>query len=160
MAIRLAPPPLQVPQQFLQDKQSVSFFNGLLNTIYQLWTAVYGIRNNNTVTTHDATVTAVMQIAIANDTTMMVDAKIAARRTGGASGATGDSAFYNLTGAYKNVGGALTGIGTPVLDGGEDQSAWNVGFSANGQNIVITVLGAAGNDIIWNATASTYVAGA
>lgn len=160
MTLRISPPPLQVPSQFLQDKTMQAFFSSVLNTIYQLWTAVYGIRNNSAVNTTDATVTAIQQIAVQNNTTMMVTAYIVARRTGGSSGTAGDSAFYVLTGAYKNVNGAMTGIGAASLIGGEDQSPWNVGFSTNGQNIVITVLGAVANDITWNCTASTYVAGA
>lgn len=159
MTIRLSPPPLQVPPQFLQDKQTQGFFSGLLNTIYQLWTAVYSIRNDASVTTTDASTTAVMRIAVDNNTTMMIVANIVARRTGGSSGSVGDSAFYTLTGAYKNINGALTGIGTPALIGGEDQSAWNVGFTTDGVNAVVTVLGAAGNEIKWNATVSTYVVG-
>ena len=110
--------------------------------------------------TNDATATAALRVPIDEGKTTMVVAYLVARRTGGTSGADGDSAWYRLIGAYKNIGGTLTGIGTPSLFGGEDQSGWDFYFAANSQEIVLTVKGAAGNDITWEGSASTYVVGA
>jgi hypothetical protein len=160
MTIQLNPPPLQVPGDLNQNKAQQNFWNTLLNTIYQLWNAVYGIRTQVTAQTTDNTVTAIIRVPVREGTTVMIDCKIVARRTGGSSGSDGDSAFYNLTGAYKNVGGTLTGIGTPVLQGGEDQSGWNVGFSNSGTEATVTVLGANNNEITWEGTISTYTVGA
>ena len=149
MTIKLNPPPLQVPPSFLSDKLTSSFFSGLLNTIYQMWNALYAIRVTARVTTTDATVTSLLRTNVANGKTVMVQAAIVARRTGGTLGADGDSAFYVLTGAYKNVNGVLTGIAAPNLYGGEDQVAWNVGFTTSGTDVIVTVAGDAGNNVTW-----------
>lgn len=159
MTLSLAPPPLQVPREFAKDKEKAAFFSGLINTLYQLWTNVYGIRLKTKVTTTDNTVTGAVRIPIQSGKTTMIQAHIAARRTGGSSGTDGDSAFYVLTGAYKNISGTLTGIGTPDLVSGEDQASWNVGFSSSGQEAVVTVLGATNNNITWEVTVSTYEVG-
>lgn len=160
MTIKLNPPPLNVPGEWLQDKEKQSFFSQLINTIYQMWTALYGIRFAARIKTTDNTVTALMRTKLDLDRTVLVQAFIVARRTGGTAGTVGDSAFYVLTGAYKNISGVLTGIGAPDLVGGEDQVGWNVGFTTSGQDVVITVLGDTGNDVTWEGTMSTYQAGA
>lgn len=160
MSLSLSPPPLQVPPEFLQSKSIAAFFSGLINTLYQLWTAVYSIRYKAKVTTTDNTVTAIIRTKVADGKTVMLVANIVARRTGGSSGTVGDSAWYTLSGAYKNVGGVMTGIGTPDLIGGEDQAGWNVGFTSSGTDAVVTVQGAANNDITWEVTLSTYEVGA
>lgn len=160
MSFNIAPPPLQVPPDFGLDKTKNAFFSGLINTIYQLWTTVYNIRATYKVKTTDASITSVVRVPVPSGKTVMLDVKIVARRTGGSAGSNGDSAYYNLSGAYKNIAGTLTGIGSPVLTGGEDQAAWNVGFSTSGENAVVTVQGAANNDITWESTLSTYTVGA
>lgn len=160
MSLKLNPPPLQLPPSLQSDKAVASFFGGLITTIYQMWNSLYGIRTSAKTKTTDATVTALLRAPVANGKTQMIQAMITARRTGGSAGANGDSAFYVLTGAYKNVGGVLTGIGTPNLIGGEDQPAWNVGFSAVGTDMLVTVTGAANNEIVWEGSISVYQVGA
>lgn len=160
MSLSLSPPPLQVPEAFAKDKVASAFFGGLINTIYQLWTATYAFRATAKVTTTDNTTTNLMRVKLPNNKTMMVQAHIVARRTGGSAGADGDSAFYVLTGAYKNINGVLTGIGSPDLYGGEDQAGWNVGFTSATDNIIVTVLGATNNNITWEGTVSTFIVGA
>lgn len=160
MTINVNPPPLQIPPEFASEKVKSKFFSGLINTLYQLWTSVYGLRVGIKVITNDATPTAALRVPIQNGKTTMVVAYVAARRTGGSAGSDGDSAWYRLMGAYKNVGGTLTGIGTPSLFGGEDQAGWDFYFSSSGTEIVLTVVGAANNDITWEGAASTYVVGA
>jgi hypothetical protein len=160
MTLRLAPPPLAVPDEFAQDKQKNAFFSALLNTIYQMWTALYGIRFSASVKTTDAAATEIMRVQVPTNQTVMLDVVIVARRTGGSSGTTGDSAFYQLTGAYKNISGALTGIGSPGKTGGEDQAAWDVAFSDSGGYALILVTGAANNNITWVGTVYSYTVGA
>lgn len=160
MTISLSPPPLQVPTEFAADKLKAAFFNTLINTLYQVWTAVYGLQTKVKIKTTDATVTGLLRIDLQTDKTVMIDAHIVARRTGGTLGANGDSAWYRLTGAYKNIAGTLTGVGTPSLVGGEDQAAWNVGFTSAGLSATVTVTGAAGNEITWEGTVSAYYVGA
>ena len=128
MVASVNPPPLQVPPTYLQEKLSAAFFGGLVQTLYQLWTKVFEIRFSSTIKTTDATLTAVLRVPVNDGRTAMIDACIVARQTGGSAGSNGDSAWYKLSGAYKNIGGVLTGIGYPSLLGGEDQAAWNVGF--------------------------------
>lgn len=160
MSISLAPPPLQVPPDFALAKDKNAFFSALLNTLYQLWTAVYSIRAQNRTTTTDATVTALLRVEVPTNKTVMLDACVVARRTGGSAGTNGDSAFYHITGAYKNIAGVLTGIGSPVLDAGEDQAAWNVAFTSSGSYAVVTVAGAVNNNITWEGAVSVYTVGA
>ena len=159
MSLSLSPPPLQIPQAFAQDKSISAFFTGLINTIYQLWTAVYGIRYKAKITTTDDTVTGLVRTTIDSGKTVMLQAYVVARRTGGSSGTDGDSAFYVLTGAYKNVSGTLTGIGSANLISGEDQAGWDVGFTSSGSDAIVTVKGAVDNNITWEGTLSTYVVG-
>lgn len=160
MTTNLAPPPIKIPAPFTQDKDTLNFFSTLLNTIYQMWVKLYGIRFSAKVNTTDATPTALLRSQVQTNTTLMLDACIVARRTGGGSGTSGDSAFYKLTGAYKNINGVLTGIGSPIVDAGEDQAAWSVDFAADADFAVITVTGAADNNITWVGTVSIYEAGA
>ena len=160
MSINLAPPPLQIPPDFAGDKFKAAFFSGLINTIYQLWTNVYSIRNTTKILTNDDAVTAGVRIPLNTGKTMMVQAHIVARRTGGTAGSDGDSAYYVLTGCYKNVGGTLTGVSSPNLIGGEDVSEWNVGFSTSGTDVIVTVKGGANTNVTWQATISSYEVGA
>jgi hypothetical protein len=160
MTISIAPPPLSVPPEWAQDKEKGAFFGALVNTIYQLWTATYGLRYQNKVLTTDASVTAILRTPVTTNKTVMIVASIVARRTGGVAGTIGDSAWYRLSGAYKNIGGVLTGIGTPELVGGEDQAGWTVGFTTSGTDAVVTVQGAVDNNITWESSVSTYTVGA
>lgn len=160
MTININPPPLQIPPEFASDKIKRSFFSGLINTLYQLWTAVYGLNISFKVITNDDSATAALRVPIDTGKTTMIVAHIAARRTGGTNGTEGDSAWYRLMGAYKNIDGVLTGIGDPTLFGGEDQAGWDFYFTAGGTEAVVTVKGADGNDITWEGSVTTYVVGA
>lgn len=155
------PPPLQVPPAFLRDKLMQAFFSGLINTIYQLWTQAFSIRVKIKTLTTDATVTTMLRVPVDEGHSTMIVAYIVARRTGGAgAGSVGDTAWYQLMGCYKNIGGVLTGIGTPSLIGGEDVAAWNVGFSSSAGEALVTLLGEAAVNITWEGTISTYDVGA
>lgn len=160
MVSSVNPPPLQVPPTLLADRLQAAFFGSLIQTIYQLWTKVFQIRFNATTRTTDASVTSALRIEVPDGKTIMITANIVARRTGGTAGANGDSAWYQLGGAYKNIGGVLTGIGSPTLSGGEDQAGWNVGFSFSGNFAIVTVQGAVNNNVTWETTVSTYEVGA
>jgi hypothetical protein len=157
MVTSVNPPPLQVPAQFLKDKLTQSFFSGLISTIYQLWTVAFGIRVLAKVRTTDATSTVILRIPVADGHTTMISAAVVARRTGGTGpGTIGQSAWYQLNGAYNNTAGVLTGVGTPSLLGGEDVAAWDIAFSSIAAEVVITVQGVINNDITWQCSASTY----
>ncbi|MEB3150913.1 MAG: hypothetical protein VKL60_18085 [Sphaerospermopsis sp.] len=104
----------------------------------------------NTVNTTDATVTTLHTITLATDTTYDIWGKVRARRTGGASGTTGDSAGYNFFATVKNIGGTASLVSTADITAKEDQSAWDLTIDATGATIRIRVTGAASNNITWD----------
>lgn len=160
MTVKLNPPPLQIPPDFVSDKLKSAFFSGLVQTLYQMWTALYSIRFTATTKTTDATTTGLMRVPVPLGRTMMIEAKIVARRTGGTSGAEGDSAWYSLIGGLRNIGGTLSLVGTANLVGGENQASWNVGLQFAQDNAVVVVQGAANNEVTWEGTVYTYLVGA
>lgn len=160
MALNLAPPPIQIPPEFAASKSISNFFSALLNTLYQLWVAVYALRTQSKITTTDATNTEIFSVLVDTNKTVMMDVSVVARRTGGSAGTNGDSAFYRLVGAYKNIGGVLTGIGTPSLVSGEDQAGWNLSFTSVSNTAIVQVTGAANNNITWEGSLSAYTVGA
>ena len=151
--LNVSPPPMQVPATFTKDKQMAAFFNSLISTIYQLWSSEYSSGISAKVATTDATQTSMLRIIIKEDTTTMIDANIVARAK------NGDSAFYNLKGAYKNVAGTLTGVGSPNIISGEDVSSWTVGLTSSGSYAVVVVQGLAATDITWEGEISAYTVG-
>lgn len=106
----------------------------------------------DSVETTDATLTTVLSIAIATSRVYWLRAYIIGRRTGGTSGAVGDSAVYILTAAYRNDG-TLVQIGSATVDfQAEDQAAWDANFVASGGSVLVRVTGAAGNTVKWHCT--------
>jgi hypothetical protein len=105
-----------------------------------------------TVNTTDATVTTVQTIATASNKSYMIEARVTARRTGGAGGAAGDSAAYIVRTMVKNVAGTLTLSGLATDFSSEDQAAWDATLTVSGTNILVRVTGAANNNITWNST--------
>lgn len=149
MSLSQSPPPLELPAEFAQDKYKRTFFEALLRTFYQMWQELYYRTRSAKITTTNATPTALLSVEIPTNRTIYIDSRVVARRTGGSSGTEGDSAWYRLTGGYKNINGTLSIIGTASLDQGEDQSGWAVQYSSSGTLIVLTVTGAADNNITW-----------
>lgn len=107
-----------------------------------------------TANTTDATVTTLQTIGTSSNSILGIEVKISARRTGGASGTTNDSAYYVLHGMAKNNAGTVT-ISTVVSSEFEDQSGWDADLVASGTNILVRVTGAAGNNISWRASTQT-----
>lgn len=101
------------------------------------------------ITTTDATPTLLTTISIALNTTAVLDITVVARRTGGVSGTTGDSAGYIVSTIVKNIAGTTSIVAQTLLSIGEDQAAWDAVVSASGANILVTVTGAAGNTVNW-----------
>lgn len=105
-----------------------------------------------TVNTTDATVTTLATIAIASNTSYVVQAAVTARRTGGVAGAAGDSAGYVLAATFKNVAGTVTQVGaTSVLHSAEDQAGWDCVFDVSGTNVRVRVTGAVDNNVSFSA---------
>lgn len=116
--------------------------------------AVSLIPRQTSVNTTDATVTVLDTIPMGVLTAPVntIEVYVTAARTGGASGTAGDSAGYIKTGVFKNVAGTVTLVGSVVnVMTSEDQAAWDVTLTVNGQNIEVRVTGASGNNITWTA---------
>ncbi len=103
-----------------------------------------------TVATTDATVTTIATIAVPATTTKAVEARVVARRTGGAGGAAEDGAYYVARAVYKNVAGTATQIGAEVSSTFESQAGWNLSWTQSAGNILLQVTGAATNNINWS----------
>lgn len=111
----------------------------------------------NRVATTDATLTTIATVAVPSNTTLMLEAHIVARRTGGTGGTAQDGAAYVVRGAYKNVAGTATIIGAVNADfTAEDQAAWAATFNVSGGNVLIQVTGAANNNVTWHVTYKYY----
>ena len=138
-------------------------FRKQLNAILALITAKFALIDPGagsfvgTVSTTDATVTTAATVATTSSATFLIDTRIIARRTGGASGATGDGAGYELTGVAKNIAGTVTIIGQTVTFTGESQAGWDVALAVSGANILVRVTGAAANNVNWSVSGRTLV---
>jgi hypothetical protein len=110
----------------------------------------------NKITTTDSTVTTIHIVAIPTSTTVLIEAKIIARRTGGSSGSAEDSAAYVILSTYKNVAGTATEINETAAYTAEDQIGWNATITPSSGNALIQVSGATNNDISWVATIRVY----
>lgn len=105
-------------------------------------------------TTTDATATTLQSVTVPTDSTLLLIAKIVGRRTGGTSGANGDSAVYIRTARYKNVGGtvSINNLQTDYTSEEFTQIAWNGTLDVSGTSARIRVTGAANNNITWTVT--------
>jgi len=103
------------------------------------------------VATTDATQTTINTIAIPASTTVLLQAFVRARRTGGVAGTAEDGAGYIITGTYKNVAGTATLIGALTATyTAEDQARCDATFTLSGGNVLVRVTGAADNDVVWH----------
>ncbi len=103
-------------------------------------------------TTADATATTLTSVTIPTDSTVFVRAKIVGRRTGGTAGAAGDSAIYERSARFKNIGGTVTMSQLQSDYTSEDQLGWNGTLDVSGTSARIRVTGAANNNITWTVT--------
>lgn len=122
------------------------------NWLNSLWQQVsYLFTRQATVSTTNGTITTIATITIPVGTTVLIEAKVAARRTGGSSGTDEDGAGYVIYAAYKNVTGTATEIGETAVFTAEDQAGWACAFSASGNTALLRVTGAANNNVDWMA---------
>jgi len=110
------------------------------------------------VQTTDATTTTLATITIPSETTVLIEAHVVARRTGGVSGTAEDGAAYVIDAAYKNVAGTATEIGETAVFTAEDQAGWSCTLSASGGDALLRVTGAVGNNVVWNVRYYLYTA--
>lgn len=104
-----------------------------------------------TVNTTDATQTTLATIPVTASRTYMIEARVAARRTGGASGTANDGASYCRRGTYTTKSGTVTLMGSVQTIGtdAEDQAAWDVTMTISSTNVLVRVTGAANNNVTW-----------
>lgn len=111
----------------------------------------YPIWHEETVQTTDGSAATIATIVIPATTTVHIRGSVVARRTGGSAGTAEDGAGYEFAVTYKNVAGTATLIGSGTLmTTHEDQSGWDVTFTASGGNALIQVTGAANNNVAWH----------
>jgi hypothetical protein len=157
---RVSPPILALPASLQQDKETAKFFDGLMRFIYQIWTEVNGRNFEEKTLTTDNTVTPLQRISVNLNTTVYIEGRVVARRTGGSAGAAGDSAFYVIQGCFKNVSGTVSLVSLTILNGGEDQAGWDCGFAVSGTQAVLVGTGANNNNITWESNVNYYEVGA
>lgn len=104
-------------------------------------------------TTTSGTQATLDTIAITSDSTYLIESRITARRTGGASGTADDGASYVRRGTYTTKSGTVTLMGSVQTIGtdAEDQAAWDATLDINSTNVRVRVTGAASNNISWMA---------
>jgi len=104
-----------------------------------------------TVNTTDNTVTTLATIPITSGRTYMIEARVAARRTGGSSGTAEDGASYCRRGTYTTKSGTVTLMGSVQTIGtdAEDQAGWDVTMTISSTNVLVRVTGATNNNVTW-----------
>lgn len=134
------------------DVSGTTFIRGALRYVDAGATnANYEILQAQTTTT-DATATTLQSITVPTDSTMYLRVKMVGRRTGGSAGANGDSAVYERSARYKNVGGTVTINQLQSDYTSEDQIGWNGTLDVSGTSARMRVTGAANNNITWTVT--------
>lgn len=111
----------------------------------------------NRVATTNATQTTLHTFTIDATTTVMIEAQVTARRTGGTAGTAEDGAGYVIRGTYKNVAGTATLIGALDLTyTAEDVAGYDATFTLAGATVLCSVTGIASTNIVWHLTARTW----
>lgn len=112
------------------------------------------------VATTDATVTTLHAITIPASTTVFVEARVVARRTGGYTGAAEDGATYILRASVKNMAGTATLIGAAEQTFvREDQGGWDAIIDVTAATARVRITGAVDNNITWHSTLRTWQIG-
>lgn len=105
------------------------------------------------VATTDATVTTLHTYTIPASTTVVLEAHVVARRTGGVAGTGEDGAGYGIVATFKNVAGTATQIGaTTVLYSHESVAGYDCVFDVTGATARVRVTGVASTNITWHLT--------
>lgn len=104
------------------------------------------------IVTTDATATTLAQVKLAASATYLIEARVVARRTGGAAGTADDGAAYVIRAAYQTAAGTVTLIGAvSQIFVAENQAAWNCTFDVSNPLVRVRVTGAANNNVSWAA---------
>ena len=112
-----------------------------------------GLRHQfSSVRTTDATVTTLVALPLEDNSSYHLTVSVVGRRTGGSSGAAGDSASYVRVGTFYRVsaGGATQVGSTSTPHTAESQSGWECALSTSGNDVLVRVTGASGNNLSWS----------
>lgn len=102
--------------------------------------------------TTDATVTGIFTYAIPASTTVFIEAKVVARRTGGVAGSAEDGAIYHVEAGITNIAGTATVIvSASGVTTRENQAGWNCTIAVSGADAILRVTGAVDNNVTWHA---------
>lgn len=106
-----------------------------------------------TVNTTNNTQTTIHTIPITASRTYLIEARIAARRTGGTAGTADDGASYVRRGTYTTKSGTVTLMGSVQTMGtdAEDQAGWDATFTISSTNVLVRGTGATDNNVTWTA---------
>lgn len=107
--------------------------------------------------TTDGAAATIQTIAIPADSTVMIKSKIVGVRTGGTAGDVADSAAYEKTSVFKNIGGVVTVSKKQSDYTFEDQASWESNHDVSGTDAIISVTGAANNDVRWHVTSYVQI---
>lgn len=108
-------------------------------------------------TTTDATPTTINTITIATSFETLIECRVIARRTGGASGAAEDGGGYYVWVAVKNTAGTVAELAAETTTTvGESTAGFNVTAAPSGATELIQVTGAATTNLTWHSTCRTY----
>lgn len=86
-----------------------------------------------------------------NDSVILLETRIVARRTGGIAGAAGDSFVEVKKIRIKNIAGTVT-LHDETQEFISQDQVWSSAFVISGVNVLLNVTGAVDNDITWHVT--------
>lgn len=109
-----------------------------------------------TVSTTDATATLIATIATTGDSAISVLTEVQAHRTGGTAGSAGDGAILTRRFRIKREAGVVTVSDLQSLVTDRDQASWTVRAIVLGTVVRLEVIGAANNNIDWQAFIRTF----
>jgi hypothetical protein len=111
----------------------------------------------NKVTTTGAATSTVGVVPIPVNTTVLIQAYITARRTGGSAGTAEDGGGFIWYGTFKNVAGTATIITAPTYTAMTDQVAWLIDYTIAAANVNVNVTGSVNNNVAWTATLRYWI---
>ncbi len=109
------------------------------------------------ITTTDTTITYSTILTSATDTVYLVESTVIGRRTGGASGAAGDSCSFKIAAQFRNNSGSLVKISDTLKTIiWKSNDNLDTDFNVSSTNIRWQVSGLSSNNYTWHATHRIY----
>jgi hypothetical protein len=114
---------------------------------------IFSIYQSRGTTTTSGSVT-LFSLPVSSDSSVMIEARIQARQTGGSAGTVGNVAGFVITSLIKKTSGVLSALGGSKTIVHRDDAVWNcdVGVSTGPDVLIVTVNGAVNQNITWHAT--------